>query len=132
VDSGVLARLGSIQFTVGQLFGGALALSTPATNRVVVDVSAAGNGWYVDTTPGSDSEFDWSGAVMQARAGSAAAGRMDLLTVVLHEMGHFAGWGELDPATHPDDLMALTLGAGVRRVGALDQVFADQTKAGVL
>ena len=47
-----------------------------------------------------------------AKPGSAAANRMDLLTVVLHEMGHFDGWTELDPATHPDALMALTLGTG--------------------
>ena len=59
-----------------------------------------------------------------AQAGSAAASRMDLLTVVLHEMGHFDGWTELDPASYPDALKALTLGTGQRRTQDIDAVFA--------
>ncbi len=132
VDPTLIARLGSIQFTVGQLAGGTLALSTPATNRVVVDASAAGYGWFVDATPGQDSEFSLTGSSLQALAGNAASGHMDLLTVLLHELGHFNGWTELDPVAHPDDVMALTLGTGTRRIGALDAVFADQETPSVL
>ena len=43
--------------------------------------------------------------------------------MVLHEMGHFAGWTELDPALYPDALMALTLGTGHRRIQDLNAVF---------
>jgi hypothetical protein len=45
--------------------------------------------------------------------------------VVLHELGHFVGWTELDPNSNADALMALTLGTGVRRTENLDAVFAS-------
>ena len=85
-----------------------------------ISADAAGYGWFVDPNPLQDQLFV-NGV---AQAGSAAANRMDLLTVVLHEMGHFDGWTELDPATHPDALMALTLGTGQRRIQDIDAVFA--------
>jgi hypothetical protein len=52
---------------------------------------------------------------------------MDLLTVVLHEMGHLAG--RPDEAGDPSggDLMAEFLAPGVRRTRALDQVFRNAT-----
>jgi hypothetical protein len=40
---------------------------------------------------------------------------MDLLTVVEHELGHELGLSDVDPVSHPQDLMASTLPAGVRR-----------------
>jgi hypothetical protein len=54
-----------------------------------------------------------------ALPGSPAAGKEDLLSAVLHEMGHLAG--------RPDGgtgLMGGALGVGTRDLGALDQVFA--------
>jgi hypothetical protein len=48
---------------------------------------------------------------------------MDLLTVVLHEMGHLAGLADVGASGHADDLMAGTLTPGTRRVDALDAVF---------
>ena len=53
-----------------------------------------------------------------------AAGRMDLLTVVLHEMGHLAGRRDVSTAGHPNALMDATLAPGLRRADALDAVFA--------
>ena len=47
-----------------------------------------------------------------ARPGSPAAGRVDLLTVLEHELGHVIG---LSDNTHAGDLMDITLGLGVRR-----------------
>jgi hypothetical protein len=126
VSAALIARLSSVQFIVSQLSAGTLALTTASANRVVIDANAAGYGWFVDSTPQNDMEFSSSGGVLQARAGSAAAGHMDLLTVILHEMGHFNGWTELDPSIHPNDLMAITLVAGARRTQALDSVFADR------
>jgi hypothetical protein len=125
VDGAVIGRLSSVQFIVGQLASGLLALSTPAANRVVVDDNAAGHGWFIDYTPGQDEEFGRIGSSLLATPGSQAAGRMDLLTVLLHELGHLHGWGELDPSIHPDALMSLTLGTGTRRIDALDSVFAE-------
>jgi len=120
VNKALLAQLGSLQFTVGQLPAGYLGLSDLATGQVEISADAAGYGWYVDSNPLLDQAFI-NGV---AQPGSAAANRMDLLTVVLHEMGHFDGWTELDPTTHPDALMALTLGTGQHRTQDIDAVFA--------
>ena len=48
--------------------------------------------------------------------GSPAFGRMDLLTVVEHELGHVLGLGDLDPQAVPHELLTTTLAAGVRRL----------------
>ena len=48
--------------------------------------------------------------------GSPAAGRMDLLTAVLHEEGHALGLPDLNPAVYPNDVMTGTLNLGVRRL----------------
>jgi hypothetical protein len=125
VDAALIAQLSNVQFTVGQLSGGTLALSTVVSGSVIVDASAAGYGWFVDPTPSLDNEFARVGGSLRAISNSAATGRMDLLTVILHELGHFDGWTELDPTLHPNDLMALTLATGERRDQALDAVFAN-------
>jgi hypothetical protein len=80
----------------------------------------------VDPTPARDQEFSPGspGSPLVALPGGPAAGRMDLLTVVLHEMGHLAGRADVSTAGHGDDLMAGALTPGVRRTEALDQVFA--------
>jgi hypothetical protein len=49
---------------------------------------------------------------------------VDLLTAVLHEMGHLAGLPDRDAAADSGDPMAEALAPGVRRTEALDQVFA--------
>ena len=56
--------------------------------------------------------------------GTGAKGRMDLLTAVLHELGHLAGLPEVSATTNPADLMGDQLADGERRTAALDQVFA--------
>jgi hypothetical protein len=49
---------------------------------------------------------------------------MDLLTVVLHEMGHLAGRHDVAGSGTDGGLMSTLLAAGVRRTNALDAVFA--------
>jgi hypothetical protein len=48
---------------------------------------------------------------------------MDLLTAVLHEMGHLAGRPDRAGAADGGDLMAETPPPGVRRTQALDALF---------
>jgi hypothetical protein len=59
-----------------------------ATAAITLDTNAAGHGWYVDPTP-LDNADDYlptsQASVWQAKAGSAAANRMDMLSVLLHE-----------------------------------------------
>jgi len=51
---------------------------------------------------------------------------MDLLTVVMHELGHVLGLEDLDPDMH--DLMSETLDAGVRQL-ADDYIDADNAES---
>jgi hypothetical protein len=125
VSPALVSQLSTAQFQVAGLGGDYLGLAYPAANRVVISADAAGYGWFVDASPLRDAEFavGTPGSPLTALPGTAA-GRMDLLTAVLHEMGHLAGRPDVSTAGHGDDLMADTLAPGVRRTEALDQVFA--------
>src|SRR5262249_2801924 len=116
----VIRQLSSVTFVLGNLPDGDLGLANVATHTVIIDTTAQGYGWFVDATPLKDEEFNAQGIAL---AGSPAAGRMDLLTVVLHEMGHMVGWDDLDPATAGNALMNGVLGTGVRRTQDLTTVF---------
>ncbi len=118
VDSTVLSILASAEYRVGDLSGTYLGYTIGHT--VSIDRHAAGRGWFVDATPLADEEFDGNGVAL---AGTAAAGRMDLMTTLLHEMGHVAGRG--DGFDGVNDLMYAVLSTGHRRTNALDTVFAS-------
>jgi hypothetical protein len=106
------AQLSQVQFNVASLTGD--ALGEAGDNEVTLSVDAAGWGWYVDPTPAQNEEFAVMAADgLHAQAGSPAAGRMDLLTVVSHELGHELG---LDHSSQPGDVMDPTLGTGLRRL----------------
>jgi Matrixin len=83
--------------------------------KLTLDTNAAGHGWFVDTTPDDNSEFlaTSNPNVWIARAGSAADGKMDMLSVLLHEYGHVLG---LDHSDGNDDAMAVVLQPGVRKL----------------
>jgi hypothetical protein len=126
VPPALVRQLASARYEVGPVSGGDLGLAYPGDQRAVFSADAAGSGWFVDPTPLADEEFrpGAPGAPRTAQTESAAAGRVDLLTVVLHEMGHLAGLPDRDGAGDGDDVMADALPPGVRRVDALDRVFA--------
>ena len=65
-----------VEFVVTDLPNNLLGLA--ASQVVWIDQDAADFGWFVDPTANDDAEFQPSGA---------AAGRMDLLTVLAHELG---------------------------------------------
>jgi hypothetical protein len=112
----LVQRLGSAQYLLGLLSDQQLALAYTAANYVLINPTAAGRGWFVDPTPLRDEEFRTAGSNPSevALPGSLAAGKMDLLTAILHEMGHLAGLG--DNLAGGDDLMAATLTLGTRRL----------------
>jgi hypothetical protein len=100
-----VAQLKAVQFVVTDLSATAPGEVGLALNGVVaLDARAAGYGWFIDPTPRSDSEFSH---------GKPPAG-MDLLTVVMHELGHELGLPDLDASEHSGDLMAEGLAPGVR------------------
>jgi hypothetical protein len=127
VDPALVGRLAAADYRVGPLPAGLLGLTWAGGGRVVVSPDAAGFGWYVDATPAGDGAFGARGAggALVAVPGGAAAGRMDLLTVVLHEMAHLAGRPSEGGAATGGDLMAEFLAPGVRRTQALDAVFSQ-------
>ncbi len=126
IGQALLSRLEATTYVVGQLPQGLLGYTYAQQQTVVISPTAAGNGWFVDPTPLSDAEFtpDATGA-LTAAPGSSAAGRMDLMTVVLHEMGHVAGYSDVNTQSNPNNLMDATLGVGVRRTAGLDVLFAN-------
>jgi len=84
---------------------------------IVLDPDAAGWGWFIDPTPGDNREFSirLSGEVSEAGSSSPAAGHMDLLTTLVHEMGNAMGM----PEDLGDDVAGMTLRAGERRLPEL-------------
>ena len=111
---------------MGHLSGGLLGYTYAGARTVVLDSSADGYGWFLGTSPQSDNEFSVGGpgSPLAALPGTAAAGHMDLLTVVLHEMGHLAGRHDVAGSGTDGNLMSTFLATGVRRTNALDAVFA--------
>jgi Ca2+-binding RTX toxin-like protein len=104
-----------------------LTLGRAVGDTVLIDADAAGYGWFVDSTPYDDTEFRRQNAdgELLATPSSPAYGDMDLLTVVMHELGHVLGFEDLDPEEHPHDLMSSTLATGVRRLYTETDVMAN-------
>ncbi|MBR1123543.1 matrixin family metalloprotease [Bradyrhizobium lablabi] len=123
-----LAKLSAIAFTVADLAGDALGKHT--AGHIEIDADAAGHGWFIDPTPNDNSEFahagNAAGTDLSADPASAAAGHLDLLTAVMHEMGHELG---LDHTADAHDLMYASLADGKRRLPAISDVAqADGTE----
>jgi hypothetical protein len=111
LDDATVARLQRVEVTIGDLSGSLLGQA--GADRICLDRDAAGHGWFVDLTPARDEEFARSGSSRQLTAlDPRAVDRIDLLSVVEHELGHIAGYEDLDAQS--DRLMAGVLGSGVR------------------
>ncbi len=106
LDPAKVAMLAQVPVTIADLSSQGY-LGYASQNQVVIDDNGAGLGWFIDVTPNADEEF-------APGSSGPAASRMDLLTVVMHEMGHVIGLSDLDAHNHADQLMAGTLGTGQR------------------
>jgi hypothetical protein len=113
-----LAALHATIVSVGHLSGA--AIGEQAMGQIVIDDDAAGHGWFVDPTPNDNSEFthaaNAAGTDLYTDPSNAAAGHMDLLTTVTHEMGHVLGLGDTTAASNAHDLMFIDLVDGERRL----------------
>ena len=97
-----VSALGNIQVSVVNLPGTELSESCSVVDTIYLDTNAQGWGWLIDPTPGQDNEFPVQVAKTEERATTGpAAGEMDLLTVIMHEMGHFLGYAAPGPADFP-------------------------------
>lgn len=113
----VVSDLLGLRIVVTDLPDSGLGEANAASREIWLDANAAGYGWFVDRTPWSDEEF---AAIIapterQAVAGSAAFGEVDLLTVLMHEMGHLFGLPEAGGSEATHDVMWETLGLSTRR-----------------
>jgi hypothetical protein len=122
------AKLAAVSFGLADLEPGHLGGANATT--VQIDSDAAGWGWYTDPTPADDGEFAMIDGELRAGTGSPAEGRMDLLTVVMHELGHVLGRDDLPIAEHPHDLMAENLPTSIRRMPVGMQAQAAPQAAG--
>jgi hypothetical protein len=102
----------------GDLDGADLGMAYPNLNLIWIDDNAAGHGWFVDPTPWGDAEFATPGNQGEQH-------RMDLLTVLTHELGHLLGYNHAE-----DGVMHESLLAGTREMpaagGSLNSVMVDQ------
>jgi hypothetical protein len=89
-----ISSLEHVQFVITNLPGG--LLGDTVGNVIYIDSNAAGYGWSL-------------GAVVAPR-------KVDLLTVVCHELGHELGFPDLDTNANPSDVMDATLAPGMRRL----------------
>jgi hypothetical protein len=107
-----LALLQDVQVGIDDLAGAQLGRAEGAT--LLLDINGAGHGWFVDLSPEDSSEFRarLAEGVVAATPGSAAYGRMDLLTVVTHELGHVMGFDHMTAGGLP--VMVEELQAGMR------------------
>jgi len=128
LGASALSRLDSVTAQVADLDG--LTLGQEVGDTIVVDPTAAGYGWFIDATPLDDSEFVVNPSSDMRRAIDAppASGRMDLLTVVMHELGHVLGLGDLEVSEFPDDLMTEVLEPGTRQLPDEIVIPADPAK----
>jgi Ca2+-binding RTX toxin-like protein len=108
----------SLAVKVADLEG--LALGVTTESMILVDVNAAGYGWFLDPTPSDNTEFHRQAnpGELVAKPSSDAFGRMDLLTVVMHELGHVLGLEDLNGEANAHALMGEVLDTGVRRLGS--------------
>jgi len=105
-------KLSQVRIVVTDLPDSCLGISEGTT--IYLDRDAAGYGWFVDRTPTTSEEFrkrSW-GADLRA-VDPAGADKIDLWTVVAHELGHVAGLGDL---ARDQTLMNGALDAGIRRL----------------
>ena len=109
----------AITVTFADLAGGAVGQAVG--NTITLDTNAAGHNWFIDTTLWDNSEYlatsnpyEWV-----AKEGTAAYGKMDMLSVLLHEYGHALG---IDHSADNHDYMSTTLIPGVRRMPSADEL----------
>ena len=109
-----LAGLKGLEIVLVDLQGPTLAEVNG--DSIFIDITAAGYGWFVDETPlhNEESELKTDANLLSAEKGSDAWDRIDLLSVLLHELGHVAGLDHDIEHTVLAPIMAENLDPGSR------------------
>jgi VCBS repeat-containing protein len=109
-----IAAMSAVSIVVSDMSGPLIGSATPG--RIELDSDGAGHGWFIDATPGEDSEYQGSGTRLSAVAGGPAEGSIDALTVIMHELGHQVGLGDDHDAASGSGLMYGYVELGERRL----------------
>ncbi|ROZ61645.1 Ig-like domain-containing protein [Ramlibacter sp. WS9] len=119
-DVGVPAELlDGARFELATLPQGVAGLEQ-GEGRIALSINGAGYGWFVDGTPLAAEEFTrQTDNTLTAEGSSSAANKLDLLTVMIHELGHVLGFGD---TYAQDDVMNGYLSPGMRRLPDADDV----------
>jgi hypothetical protein len=118
-----MTLLNSVTATISDLPAGILAGTTGSS--IAIDVNAAGWGWFVDSTPADNLEFGTTHSATELTATSGDAfGHIDLLTTVMHELGHVLGF---EHSAVPGDLMDEAVALGIRRLPSAAELAAAST-----
>jgi hypothetical protein len=104
-----------------------LLLGRTQGNVITLDDDAAGWGWFADLTPAQSEEYrPMPDGSLRAKAKSDAAGRMDMLTVISHEIVHILGFEHSEAGNGQATRMDATLAVGVRDLPPLSTTVATQ------
>jgi hypothetical protein len=114
LSSDKIAALEHVTYDVANITPGWLGQSTPG--HVTIDASADGHGWFVDPTPQDNSEFahQVSATNLATDPTTDAAGHIDLLSTVMHEMGEQLGLSDVFAPSAQGSLMFAFLADGER------------------
>jgi hypothetical protein len=118
-----VSRLRQVTVRISDLPAGYLGASAIGGTTIYLSIDAAGYGWSADSYLSKNADLGRSEAAAElVSAWPVATGHEDLLTVVMHELGHTLGLSDLDPRTDSTDLMAEALATGVRRLPSAQDV----------
>ncbi|MBL9129703.1 MAG: hypothetical protein JNG86_00785, partial [Verrucomicrobiaceae bacterium] len=115
------AKLHSLRFELADL--GALHLGQSRGDLIQISRKAGGSDWFIDQTPSDDVEFS-AISNFKSQVSNPAAGGVDLLTTLMHEMGHALGLEDRYDLRSRRSLMFGHLTRGERRLPAKGEAAA--------
>jgi hypothetical protein len=115
-----LSRLYATHVVVTDLPGAKLGLGSRLSNSVWLDIDAAGHGWNVSR--GTRDEGRGPEGLPPSGPGPSTLDprpKIDLLTVLSHELGHVLGYADVNPHSAAAGVMVAELAAGERVLPSL-------------